>query len=507
MGKLRQSTRNPIRAIISTIFLLVATTHIVYGNSIPDFDSGAYDETFTGATLARAIESVEISYTLLPVAEKEIVSVKEDSVQKFKNLAIEYARSNDSKRASRYAEKYIQSSLETSFIEHEELKSIQDTAAFQQVAKKYKLNFSALNLFYLFSALIGIFVAVIINLRKTHNKSNALISAFVLMHSIFILHIFLYLTNLKYRFPDILFMSTLFSFLYGPLIYFYFKRIAQQHKFKAKDLLHLIPSIGISLVFLPIYILPAEEKLRMMLHVGSVDAMPYVTYTFFAKLLSLLIYGYLLVRIYFRSIKDNNKLPTEGVKWQKTIIGLGVAYILFYAVYGLTISKIIPRYDVLYHLQVMAMAVMVLYIGFKAYLNPNLFTNGFFDKHLHKYRKSGLTPDFSEELKEKLVFLLEEEKIYRENDINLEKVAKLLDTTRHNTSQVINEHFDLNFFEVINKYRISEALEILKSDVNSNLHIIDVAYEVGFNNKVTFNKSFKKYLSQTPSQYLISLRA
>ena len=148
---------------------------------------------------------------------------------------------------------------------------------------------------------------------------------------------------------------------------------------------------------------------------------------------------------------------------------------------------------------------MVLYVGFKAYLEPRLFTSELFEGHLNKYRKSGLTPNYSTELKEELMQLMEVEKIYRQNDINLEIVAERLNTTRHNTSQVINEHFDLNFFELINKYRISEATEILKNDTYNNLNIIDVAYEVGFNNKVTFNKSFKKNLSQTPTQFLLSL--
>ena len=135
---------------------------------------------------------------------------------------------------------------------------------------------------------------------------------------------------------------------------------------------------------------------------------------------------------------------------------------------------------------------------------PNLFTASF-AKQQDKYKKSGLTTSFSTELKEQLMQLLEVDKIYRQNNISLAMVSDQLGTTRHNTSQVINEHFGLNFFELINKYRIEEATEILKNDKNKNLNIIDVAYEVGFNNKVTFNKSFRKVLSQTPSQYLSSL--
>ena len=85
-------------------------------------------------------------------------------------------------------------------------------------------------------------------------------------------------------------------------------------------------------------------------------------------------------------------------------------------------------------------------------------------------------------------------------------LSERLGTSRHNTSQIINEHFNMNFFELINKYRIAEALEIIKEDSNNNLSMIDVAYEVGYNNKVTFNKSFKKYAFSTPTQFLKSLQ-
>lgn len=50
-----------------------------------------------------------------------------------------------------------------------------------------------------------------------------------------------------------------------------------------------------------------------------------------------------------------------------------------------------------------------------------------------------------------------------------------------------------DFFELINKYRVKEAMERLKNNPE-NLNIIDIAYEVGYNNnKVNFNKSFKRF--------------
>jgi len=42
------------------------------------------------------------------------------------------------------------------------------------------------------------------------------------------------------------------------------------------------------------------------------------------------------------------------------------------------------------------------------------------------------------------------------------------------------------------KFRIEEAMNLLLEDKNGNLNIIDIAHEVGYNHKVTFNKAFKK---------------
>jgi len=229
---------------------------------------------------------------------------------------------------------------------------------------------------------------------------------------------------------------------------------------------------------------------------------------FIIKLTSLLIYAFLIVQIFFKKIKNNKKLDITKYKWQKGIAVLVSSYVVFYCIYGLIIvSKVISSYEILFHLQIVSMAVMVLYIGYKAYLNPKLFTSGYFQEGSNKYKKSGLTSGFSNDLKERLIYLLEEDKIYRLNNISLEILSEKLDTNRHNTSQVINEHFELNFFELINKYRIEEALSIIKNDTYKNMNIIDIAYEVGFNNKATFNKLFKKLLSQTPSQYIASLSA
>lgn len=432
-----------------------------------------------------------------------------DSSQIFRWTAIEYAQNHDAKNASIYIEKYIKSTLHVGFINNDIFNAISGSKEFKELEKKYKSNLSAINLFYLFTSLIGIFIFIILNLKNNfNNTSKTLISIFVLMHSIFILDLFFYLTNLRFSYPHTMFMSLTFSFLYGPIIYFYYKKIVLNYKFRRVDVLHFIPTLFIFVVAFPYYLLSGQEKLAILLEVSNLSTKAIYDVTFIIKLTSLVIYTLLIVRIFFNYSRTNKKLSIIKLRWQKGLARLVSAYVIFYCIYGLIIvSKVIPKIEILFHLQIVSMAIMVLYIGYKAFLTPKLFSSGYFETENYKYKKSGLTMSFSEDLKGELMYLLEEEKIYRQNDISLEILSKRLDTTRHNTSQVINEHFELNFFELINKYRINEALEILQSDTHKNLNIIDVAYEVGFNNKVTFNKSFKKIISLTPTQYIASLSA
>ncbi len=434
-------------------------------------------------------------------------SFSNDSIQIFRWKAIDYAQKGDVENSTLFIEKYIKSSLHVGFVNNDVFEKIADSKEYKELQSKYKVNFNFINLFYLFTSLIGFFIfSVLILKSKSNNASTLLISLFVLMHSIFILDLFFFLTNLRYSYPHIYLLSITFSFLYGPLIYFYYKKIALNYRFRKIDLLHLIPTVIIVFNVLPYYFISGEEKLKIMLDVSSLSLKKIHDFTIIFKFASLLIYATLIVRIYLFKIRKDNKILIDKYKWLKGIAYLVSSYVVFYCIYGLIIAyDSIPRIEFLFHLQIIAMALMVLYVGYKAYLTPKLFAQGFFDEVNNKYKKSGLTSSFSSDLKDQLIWLLESEKIYRQNNISLELLSQKLDTNRHNTSQVINEHFNLNFFELINKYRIEEALDIIKRDTNKNMNIIDIAYEVGFNNKVTFNKSFKKLLSQTPSQYIASL--
>jgi len=312
----------------------------------------------------------------------------------------------------------------------------------------------------------------------------------------------LYITNYTYQIPHSQNISTIFSFLYGPVLYFYFKRITENYTFQKIDLVHLLPTVGFIIVFIPIYSLSAAEKLDIMLGVGQYDMHPYLDQITIIKIISLFVYGYFTLRLYRKNARKSAVTSPKKIKLQRMIMIIHTVYAISYLLYGINFMKE-GFQDAASSIQFLAMSLMVLYVGYIAYANPQVLvgTVQALKKEIVKYKNSGLTPSFSTELKEALVKLLEEEKVYRQNTIKLETIADRLGTTRHNASQVINEHFGLNFFELINKYRVEEAMELLRTN-KDNLNIIDIAYEVGYNNKVTFNKSFKRFSNLTPSQFM-----
>ncbi|MDT7829675.1 helix-turn-helix transcriptional regulator [Pricia sp. S334] len=416
-----------------------------------------------------------------------------------KKIALSHAALNHVQECVAYLERALVSEFNPAILVDGRFDSIRDTEAFNELADKYTPTVNLWSFLYLYAALIGFYISIMLNFNnKIDPVARTLISLFVFIHSVFILHICISITHYEYQFPHSYLMSTAFSFLYGPLLYFYFKRITRQYRFRIIDLLHLVPTVLFLIYLIPIYALPASEKLQLLVQDAN-DGFSVANLTVTTiKLTSLIVYGYFIRKIYLRG-KQRKGLDKSSEIWKKNLYRIHFLYIISYTLYCVFITNDLP----LFHSQVICMALMVLYVGYSASVQPNVFSGNYAyaNQFFPKYKKSGLTDSLSRELMQSLVHLFSMDKIYKENDICLEMVAHRLNTTRHNASQVINEHFDMNFHELVNKYRIQEAKSILDGDRQKNLNIIDVAYEVGYNNKVTFNKAFKKDTKLTPSEY------
>lgn len=436
-----------------------------------------------------------------------IQEIEQDSTLQFREYAKIYADSVYAEKALDYAEKYIRSTKDLSIINDHFFKEITHTDAYQNFKIRYKSNFSFLALLYLFSGFLGLFLCIMLNLKKGIKRSSTmLMSLFMVFHSLFIIHLSIYLINCQYLFPDTLLASTTFTLLYGPLIYLYFKTIISDYKLKWKDALHLIPTIGLLIYILPFYLLSSDEKFAIMFNQEDI-LVDEAKFIIAAKIISLCVYGYLTYKLYIVN-KNREEEKSNALLWQRNIIGMYVLYVITFILYS-TITSGYFDSPLFFHLQIVVMVALVFYVSYISYVQPEIFKGKVKlvvdPGNLFKYKTSSLTPSYSSELKDELLKILEKEKIYKEDGVNLNMLSERLGTSRHNTSQIINEHFDMNFFELMNKFRIDEAVELIKNKGDEKLTIIDIAYKVGFNNKVTFNKAFKKRFDVTPTQYIKSL--
>ncbi|MEX0312971.1 MAG: helix-turn-helix domain-containing protein [Allomuricauda sp.] len=473
----------------------------------------AFSNGFYSSTVKDSLEWADYYYNIgeykraISIYRKKLNGSRSENIYALKKLALSEAALNHSSTAMAYVSDYFVLEFNPNFLLNERFDVIRKSAEFKRVSEKVLPKIKTWSLIYLFVAIIGFYVVftLIIN-KQIHKTSRLLIASFIFIHSLFILNISVNRSNYMFEFPHTYLMSTWASFLYGPLLYFYLKTTSQKYAFRKIDLLHIVPTILLlGYLTFGVYLISAEGKIQFMLSRISSGLNPQdssrLLLLVILKVLSLTIYGFFIRKVYLKEVKEK-LLEAKKLIWHKNVYQIHILYVITYSAYGILVVNQINS-GFIYDASTAAMALMVLYVGYSANIQPDVF-NGVYDyknRLFPKYEKSGLTPSLSNELRENLIHLFEVDKIYKENSINLDMVAQRLNTTRHNASQIINEHFSVSFHEFVNMHRIKEAKELLLEDKSQRLNIINVAYEVGYNNKVTFNKAFKKDTNLTPSQY------
>ncbi len=120
---------------------------------------------------------------------------------------------------------------------------------------------------------------------------------------------------------------------------------------------------------------------------------------------------------------------------------------------------------------------------------------------VQRYAKSGLSKKQMEVVKQQLNELMEVDKAYLRPDLTLPELADALDCSVNHLSQAINAGFGMSFFDYLNHYRVTEAMQLLYPENGDSGTVLSVALQVGFNSTSTFYVAFKKVTGKTPAQY------
>ena len=122
-------------------------------------------------------------------------------------------------------------------------------------------------------------------------------------------------------------------------------------------------------------------------------------------------------------------------------------------------------------------------------------------KRRDKYKTIPIDPKRIEAIIAKLLYLMDEERLFLDPDLTLNKLSLRLRIHYNHLSRIINERFGLSYNDFINKYRIEAARKKLTSPEEKENTILDVAYSTGFYSKSVFNAAFKKFTGMTPTEY------
>ncbi len=109
------------------------------------------------------------------------------------------------------------------------------------------------------------------------------------------------------------------------------------------------------------------------------------------------------------------------------------------------------------------------------------------------------------ELMEQIRQLMEVQQVYQQTDLDLAGLTELLNNKRMAVSNAINHCTGRSITQYINDQRIDEAIRLLSDPEKAQLTVDALAFQIGFNDRKSFYRTFKKTTGLSPSEFRKSI--
>ena len=371
-------------------------------------------------------------------------------------------------------------------------------------------SFTIGSFIFLIIAAQGIFLAVLLAVYNRSNiTANRIMAIFVGAFSMILCYYVLFWTGYSCNFMWTKGWCSALPFLLGPLMYLYII-IIKNGELPVKYKKHFIP-FAVHLTYMlpfiywftmgPEVVATSQQPLDIFLQQHIYRHLSFVITAFQVfnglQFLSLFIYSFLLLRLLYDHKKEKNGSEHQQLKyrWYVRNISFYVLFAICFSSYWITLwLGILP--DGLDYVVSGMMSLCIYLIGYGAFRQPiSLFEQ----KNANTRKK--LAPENLIAQTEKLISYLENHKPWLDSELNLNKLAELLQMPLHELSFLINSTLHKNFSDLLHEYRIKEACRLLLEDSNSDSKILSIAFDVGYTNKATFNAAFKNKMGVSPSAY------
>ena len=289
--------------------------------------------------------------------------------------------------------------------------------------------------------------------------------------------------------------------LLGPAVYFYLKsQTNQQFRFHKTDVKHLIPWVVYFVLNLAIF-----TQGRHFVQQFQESNWGQITNVIeqVALIVSYLCYFYLSLQLYrqYRAWTETQFADPETISfnWFRDFIYIMLAGQALR--WGFWVIDLALQLNFLQEWWWnLGLVFVVCYVGLSGYAQSQTRQLVFREPAEKTTKKFEIQAEDLAFWKKKLLKVVEEDEAYLDPELSLQRLAALLKTNSLLLSSLINNHFDKNFNDFINEYRIKEFNRRIKMPENQHLSTFGVALDSGFNSKATFNRAFKKVMGGSPKE-------
>jgi len=372
-------------------------------------------------------------------------------------------------------------------------------------------------------ALQGFLLTCVLLTRRKNRTAHRVLAALMAAFTIYLASGVYYSAGLVRSFPHFFGISYQMPWVFGPLVYLYAVAASDRSwRFRKETLIHFVPVTINVLATMPYYLMSGTEKLAMVERWFGGDVPRLLAFLDpFKYVLGL---SYSIATVVFlrrhRRLVENSYSNTEHVNLRWLLLLTVSTFGIWLLATTLKVAEV--QTGVRDSHISLAMAVLVYAIGYMGLRQPEVFRYETAEYPIPKlanavspsptppdepatpeprYERSGLGDAEAQQLKKKLLSVMETRRPWLDSELTLADLATSLDTTPHKLSEVLNSEIGQTFYDFVNGYRVREVQRRIKAGEARALKMLALAMDAGFASKSTFNEAFKKHTSQTPSGF------
>lgn len=230
---------------------------------------------------------------------------------------------------------------------------------------------------------------------------------------------------------------------------------------------------------------------------GPIDAILMLTY---------LVYGWLLIRLALKGPDALRVVRLSMARMSHRALWITACFILAFALVDILVVVDLQMNQGQFAPTIIALANVpsIIALGLAAVAAGQTRSVEVAEPEVVEVENDASEVQEAQELMPKLHDLLIGQELYKEPELNLQRLARKCGVPARRVSRAVNLLADQNVSQWVNEQRIKAACDLLK---NSDDTVTTVMYNVGFLTKSNFNREFKRITGTSPSGWRKSQEA